>query len=519
MGGPAFNWIEINAVGTAIALTGDDQNVAGLPIGFTFPYYGSGFTTFHVCTNGWISFSSTATSYSNTALPAAGAPANMVAPFWDDLTFSASGSAYYYYDGTRLIIEYKKVPHLTAGGPYSLQVQLYPSGVIEYHYLSMPTPVDSATIGFQNATGTDGLTTVFNAAYLHDNLAVRFASVPPWLSTGPSSGSVAAGASVDLTVDFDAAGLCGSHFDANLHVLSNDPMTPDTIVPVGLDLIGTPDIQAAPTSVDFGSVYMTASATLNVTVANAGCADLHVTGLGFDNSDFSTAVAPFTLAASATQAIPVVFAPTSTGPIAGNLTLTSDDPDSPAVIIALAGVGLEFPNIAVAPPSLSADAAHRRNADANADGQQHGSGSVELHRCPSPSTCWPSGPRCRSTSTWSWPRGPRTRGPAGRCRTVRVVRTCSATRGRTATIRADPCSTGSRSAVSERRSPSPGTTRTLRPFPIGFSFPFYGNSLHHVPRLHERLDQLFVHRHGRTATRRCRPPARPRTCWPCSGTT
>ncbi len=110
----------------------------------------------------------------------------------------------------------------------------------------MTAPLNSATIGIQNATGTDGLTVVFNAAYVHNNMAVRFAAIPPWLSTSPNSGSLAAGASVDVTVGYDASGLCGSHFDANLHVLSNDPVTPDKVVPVGLDLIGQPDIQALP---------------------------------------------------------------------------------------------------------------------------------------------------------------------------------------------------------------------------------------------------------------------------------
>ena len=55
----------------AIPFTGDDQNLGPFPIGFNFPFYGTPSTTVQVCTNGWLSFTSTATTYTNTPLPAA----------------------------------------------------------------------------------------------------------------------------------------------------------------------------------------------------------------------------------------------------------------------------------------------------------------------------------------------------------------------------------------------------------------------------------------------------------------
>ena len=55
-----FNWIDISATGTAALTTGDDSNLGPFPIGFPFEFYGNTFTTFRVCSNGFISFSSTA---------------------------------------------------------------------------------------------------------------------------------------------------------------------------------------------------------------------------------------------------------------------------------------------------------------------------------------------------------------------------------------------------------------------------------------------------------------------------
>ena len=44
--------------GTSLTL-GDDQTITNLPIGFTFNYWGTNFTTVNICSNGWISFTNT----------------------------------------------------------------------------------------------------------------------------------------------------------------------------------------------------------------------------------------------------------------------------------------------------------------------------------------------------------------------------------------------------------------------------------------------------------------------------
>lgn len=44
--------------GTSISV-GDDQTISNLPIGFTFNYWGTNYTTVNICSNGWISFTTT----------------------------------------------------------------------------------------------------------------------------------------------------------------------------------------------------------------------------------------------------------------------------------------------------------------------------------------------------------------------------------------------------------------------------------------------------------------------------
>jgi hypothetical protein len=44
--------------GTSVSV-GDDQTISGRPIGFTFNYWGTNYTTINICSNGWISFTNT----------------------------------------------------------------------------------------------------------------------------------------------------------------------------------------------------------------------------------------------------------------------------------------------------------------------------------------------------------------------------------------------------------------------------------------------------------------------------
>ena len=125
-----------------------------IPIGFPFPFYGSTFSTVNANSNGCLSFTSTvsAGSYNNYPLPSTSAAENLLAMFHDDLTFSSTGHAYYYNDGTRFILSYVGVPRLTSGGPYTFQIILYRNGRIVYQYLDMQgTRLNESTIGMQNA--------------------------------------------------------------------------------------------------------------------------------------------------------------------------------------------------------------------------------------------------------------------------------------------------------------------------------------------------------------------------------
>ena len=202
-GGPVYSWEDIASTGTQISMSGDDNNTGPHPIGFTFPFYGTGYTTFRISTNGFISFSSTSSQFNNQELPGTNSPEAMLAPFWDDLNFQ-SDKAYYYSDGSQLVITFNDVPRLgqESTSSYTFQVILKATGEIVYQYNTMTGPLNGATIGWQNFYRTEGTSIVYNNAnfnLIHNGWAVRIEDINSGLPPPSSFTSAASYQTVDLS--------------------------------------------------------------------------------------------------------------------------------------------------------------------------------------------------------------------------------------------------------------------------------------------------------------------------------
>jgi hypothetical protein len=218
-GGPVYNWADITGRGQQLSM-GNDDNEGPFPIEFDFHYYDSTFSSYRVCSNGWISFTSSSLAAANSRLPSLSAPPNLIAPFWDDLDPSAGGEVWYYSNADSVVVSWIAVPHRTYGGHYTFQVVLTRSGAIIFNYASMTAPLNSATIGIQDMARTVGLQVAYNQAYIHDSLSTRLST--SWLSTQPVSGIIAGGNDSDIVVACNAAGLAEGVYHGSLIISGHD---------------------------------------------------------------------------------------------------------------------------------------------------------------------------------------------------------------------------------------------------------------------------------------------------------
>jgi hypothetical protein len=183
-----YEWLEISTTGTAIVGLTDDNFIGPLPIGFTFTFYGVGYTNFYASSNGHISFGAGSTALTNQCpLPNSGTPDNVVALLWDDLNFNTSGSAYYQYfatcpvgAGQCTVVEYSGVAHYggAAGSAGTWEVILFDNGNVRVQYLDPGVEFGSgSTEGIEGANFAAGygLTYVCDtAASLTAGLAIDY---------------------------------------------------------------------------------------------------------------------------------------------------------------------------------------------------------------------------------------------------------------------------------------------------------------------------------------------------------
>ncbi len=164
-----YEWVEISQTGTHTGITTDDGYAGPFNIGFEFPFYDEiEYRNIYVCANGWTSLSSIGYgAFTNYPLPDPATPNNLICPFWDDLNPSQGGGIYYLYDqpNDRFIIEWLNVPHYSTGGSYSFEMILYPNGDMDFMYMELtPGTANSATVGVENDTGTEGTQVTYNGS-------------------------------------------------------------------------------------------------------------------------------------------------------------------------------------------------------------------------------------------------------------------------------------------------------------------------------------------------------------------
>jgi hypothetical protein len=182
-------------VGTSLGITGDDQAV-DISLPFDFPFYGNTYPGVRVTSNGWIGFGSEPAYSSNPVVPDPGAPNNGIYVLFDDLYPPYGGTVSRWTDNNvRTVIRWNGLHAAGSleGLVFDFQVELYNDGRIQFNFSEVnETLLASATIGIENADGTDGLQIACNGTgcAVHDRLSIRITppAVPNPTQGGPGAG-------------------------------------------------------------------------------------------------------------------------------------------------------------------------------------------------------------------------------------------------------------------------------------------------------------------------------------------
>jgi len=136
-----------------------------VPIGFTFVFYGVPWVDVGLCSNGYLTFSTVYTDYTEDPIPNPATPNDLIAVLWDDLNPGAVTTEWIGYQtfGTApnryFVAQWEDVPQFGSSPPdiNTFQVILYEgSNDLEFRYGSFAVLPGDFQAGVENSTGTIG---------------------------------------------------------------------------------------------------------------------------------------------------------------------------------------------------------------------------------------------------------------------------------------------------------------------------------------------------------------------------
>jgi subtilisin family serine protease len=209
------------AVSTLLPLTGDDSQLA-ITLPFAVPLYGVNYTAATVTTNGSMAFAAASATQTNVAIPSTGLPNGALYPLWDDLFVDAPAGIYTGVVGTaphrKFVVEWRNVrSFFDTAQRLSFVAEISEDGSIVYRYKDVEGTSyesgSSATIGLENATGTDAFQYSLNTSVLTSGTAIAFHTTKHGVVRGTvtdaNDGLPVAGA----TVTFDEGGTATTAAD------------------------------------------------------------------------------------------------------------------------------------------------------------------------------------------------------------------------------------------------------------------------------------------------------------------
>ncbi|RBQ18899.1 peptidase [Spongiactinospora rosea] len=324
---------------------------AKLALPFPVPLYGTTYSDIWVSEDGFVSFVPSFNSVDNGPLPDIDNDLAVYA-FWDELFIDDQSGVYTSTVGTAphrsFVIEWRNVAFTQPANELrsSISALLGEDGTISYRYKDIGPAVEqgsSATIGIENADGTDALQYSFDTPSIRDGQSLTFTAkdfgVVRGKVTDANDGQPLAGATVEFphvaTFTTAADGTYGGQVRAGNHqvkvskqtygTLTQNLTVPATDVTTNDAALITGKVTAAPTSLTLNG---TTSAT--ITLTNSGTAP---TPYEVTTEDAWLSVSPATGGLLQNQSATITVTAASPGPHTGKLLVHSASGRQPTIEI------------------------------------------------------------------------------------------------------------------------------------------------------------------------------------------
>jgi Zn-dependent metalloprotease len=231
----------------------------------------------------------------------------------------------------------------------TLTASLAGSGVAVAKISVKPSALDFGAVNLGERLGIDLLISSTGSADLE--VSGIDLSAGSFACGSETSFVVPSGSSHGVTVTYTPETVGASQ--STLTIRSNDASQPKLSVSLSGSGTAVPRISVEPASLDFGSLHIGGSLERTLTVHNMGSAELTVSNVELSTGPFvRTGEAAFAVRPSGSHSITVAFAPTGIGLHQATLTLRSNDPSQPTLVVHLNGTGTAVARLSVEPASL-----------------------------------------------------------------------------------------------------------------------------------------------------------------------
>ena len=150
------------------------------------------------------------------------------------------------------------------------------------------------------------------------------------LTFDPSTFTLAPNGSQTVTVTFPSS--TEGEFSGSINISSNDPNSATNTLSVSVIVQPppVPVIAVQETAIDFGTVEFAQPVQQMITITNTGTAPLEITGIESDGDVSGLKFEPsmFTLEPNGSQMVTVTFPSSTEGTFSGNISISSNDPNS-----------------------------------------------------------------------------------------------------------------------------------------------------------------------------------------------